>query len=81
MGLSLSYALSITTLLAGFISSFTQTEMQLVSVERTEEYSCGLQTEPQGQNAQVRPATPTFPTMPSLTTFLQKMGCRSSTGF
>uniref|UniRef100_A0A3P9JS00 ATP-binding cassette sub-family C member 10 n=1 Tax=Oryzias latipes TaxID=8090 RepID=A0A3P9JS00_ORYLA len=58
VGLSLSYALSITTLLAGFISSFTQTEMQLVSVERTEEYSCGLQTEPQGQNAQLPPSWP-----------------------
>ncbi|XP_024116451.1 multidrug resistance-associated protein 7 [Oryzias melastigma] len=58
VGLSLSYALSITTLLAGLISSFTQTEMQLVSVERTEEYSCSLQTEPQGHNAQLPPSWP-----------------------
>uniref|UniRef100_A0A7N8YRJ2 ATP-binding cassette, sub-family C (CFTR/MRP), member 10 n=1 Tax=Mastacembelus armatus TaxID=205130 RepID=A0A7N8YRJ2_9TELE len=56
VGLSLSYALSITTLLSGLIFSFTQTEMQLVSVERTEEYSTGLPTEPQHQNMQVRPA-------------------------
>uniref|UniRef100_A0A4W6DWB2 ATP-binding cassette, sub-family C (CFTR/MRP), member 10 n=1 Tax=Lates calcarifer TaxID=8187 RepID=A0A4W6DWB2_LATCA len=47
VGLSLSYALSITTLLSGLIFSFTQTEMQLVSVERTEEYATGLPTEPQ----------------------------------
>ncbi|RVE76679.1 hypothetical protein OJAV_G00011380 [Oryzias javanicus] len=58
VGLSLSYALSITTLLAGLISSFTQTEMQLVSVERTEEYSCSLQTEPQGHHAQLPPSWP-----------------------
>lgn len=73
VGLSLSYALSITTLLAGLISSFTQTEMQLVSVERTEEYSCSLQTEPQGHNAQVRPATPTVPRMPSLTPYFYRI--------
>lgn len=55
VGLSLSYSLSITTLLSGLIFSLTQTEMQLVSVERTEEYSTDLPTEPQNQNTQVRP--------------------------
>lgn len=54
VGLSLSYALSITALLAGLIFNFTQTEMQLVSVERTEEYATGLPSEPQEQNSQVR---------------------------
>lgn len=58
VGLSLSYSLSITMLLSGLIFSFTQTEMQLVSVERTEEYSTGLPTEPQDQNTQVRSADP-----------------------
>ncbi|XP_071395438.1 ATP-binding cassette sub-family C member 10 [Centroberyx affinis] len=58
VGLSLSYALSITGLLSGLIFSFTQTEMQLVSVERTEEYSTGLPTEPQHQNTQLSPAWP-----------------------
>ncbi|KAM6939603.1 ATP-binding cassette sub-family C member 10 [Xenentodon cancila] len=58
VGLSLSYALSITTLLSGLIFSFTQTEMQLVSVERTEEYFTDLPTEPQDQNAQLPPAWP-----------------------
>lgn len=54
VGLSLSYALSITLLLSGLISSFTQTEMQLVSVERTQEYCTELPTEPQQHNAEVR---------------------------
>uniref|UniRef100_A0A3Q3IQJ7 ATP-binding cassette sub-family C member 10 n=1 Tax=Monopterus albus TaxID=43700 RepID=A0A3Q3IQJ7_MONAL len=58
VGLSLSYALSITALLSGLIFSFTQTEMQLVSVERTEEYSTGLPAEPQHQNMQLPPAWP-----------------------
>ncbi|KAM9362938.1 ATP-binding cassette sub-family C member 10 [Symphorus nematophorus] len=58
VGLSLSYALSITMLLSGLIFSFTQTEMQLVSVERTEEYSTGLPTEPQHQNPQLPSAWP-----------------------
>ncbi|MEQ2199661.1 Multidrug resistance-associated protein 7, partial [Xenoophorus captivus] len=56
LGLSLSYALSITQLLSGLIFSFTQTEMQLVSVERTEEYSTELPSEPQQLNEQVRPS-------------------------
>lgn len=55
VGLALSYSLSITMLLSGLIFNFTQTEMQLVSVERTEEYSTELPTEPQNQNQQVRP--------------------------
>uniref|UniRef100_A0A3Q3ALX2 ATP-binding cassette sub-family C member 10 n=1 Tax=Kryptolebias marmoratus TaxID=37003 RepID=A0A3Q3ALX2_KRYMA len=58
VGLSLSYALSITMLLSGLIFSFAQTEMQLVSVERTEEYSTGLPTEPQDVNQQLPPAWP-----------------------
>uniref|UniRef100_A0A8C0WR33 ATP-binding cassette sub-family C member 10 n=1 Tax=Castor canadensis TaxID=51338 RepID=A0A8C0WR33_CASCN len=49
VGLSLSYALSMTGLLSGLVSSFTQTETMLVSVERLEEYSCDLPQEPQGQ--------------------------------
>uniref|UniRef100_A0A8C2YX69 ATP-binding cassette, sub-family C (CFTR/MRP), member 10 n=1 Tax=Cyclopterus lumpus TaxID=8103 RepID=A0A8C2YX69_CYCLU len=58
VGLSLSYALSITDLLSGLIFSFTQTEMQLVSVERTEEYATVLPTEPQNHSAQLPPAWP-----------------------
>lgn len=62
VGLSLSYSLSITMLLSGLISNFTETEMQLVSVERTEEYSTNLPIEPQQLNAQVRPAAALKPT-------------------
>lgn len=53
VGLSLSYALSLTGLLSGLVSSFTQTETMLVSVERLEEYSCDLPQEPQGRPRQV----------------------------
>uniref|UniRef100_A0A4W5PGS3 ATP-binding cassette sub-family C member 10 n=1 Tax=Hucho hucho TaxID=62062 RepID=A0A4W5PGS3_9TELE len=58
VGLSLSYALSITGLLSGLIFNFTQTEMQLVSVERTEEYSTTLPTEPQHSNPQLPTSWP-----------------------
>lgn len=53
VGLSLSYALSLTGLLSGLVSSFTQTEAMLVSVERLEEYSSDLPQEPRGQRPQV----------------------------
>ncbi|XP_045397975.1 ATP-binding cassette sub-family C member 10 isoform X2 [Lemur catta] len=53
VGLSLSYALSLTGLLSGLVSSFTQTEAMLVSVERLEEYSCDLPQEPRGQPLQL----------------------------
>ncbi|XP_077574200.1 ATP-binding cassette sub-family C member 10 isoform X1 [Stigmatopora nigra] len=58
VGLTLSYALSVTALLSGLISSFTQTEMQLVSVERAQEYSSHLPEEPQEQNPELAPAWP-----------------------
>lgn len=54
VGLALSYALSITNLLSGLIFSYAQTEMQLVSVERTEEYSTCIPLEPQQGKAMVR---------------------------
>lgn len=54
MGLSLSYALSITNLLSGLIVSFAQIEMQLVSIERTEEYSTNIPQEPQEARTQFR---------------------------
>ncbi|XP_007934499.1 ATP-binding cassette sub-family C member 10 [Orycteropus afer afer] len=53
VGLSLSYALSLTSLLSGLVNSFTQTEAMLVSVERLEEYSCDLPQEPQGHPLQL----------------------------
>uniref|UniRef100_A0A9J7Z181 ATP-binding cassette sub-family C member 10 n=1 Tax=Cyprinus carpio carpio TaxID=630221 RepID=A0A9J7Z181_CYPCA len=53
VGLSLSYALSITNLLSGLIFSFAQTEMQLVSIERIEEYSTNIPQEPQQASTEV----------------------------
>ncbi|NXL55713.1 MRP7 protein, partial [Chordeiles acutipennis] len=53
VGLALSYALSVTNLLSGVISSFTQTETMMVSVERTEEYTTDIPTEPQDKLVQV----------------------------
>ncbi|XP_012496395.1 PREDICTED: multidrug resistance-associated protein 7 [Propithecus coquereli] len=53
VGLSLSYALSLTGLLSSLVNSFTQTEAMLVSVERLEEYSCDLPQEPWGQPLQL----------------------------
>ncbi|NWX23536.1 MRP7 protein, partial [Aegotheles bennettii] len=53
VGLALSYALSVTNLLSGLISSFTMTETMMVSVERTEEYTTDVPTEPQDKLVQV----------------------------
>nr|DBA27410.1 TPA: hypothetical protein GDO54_011565 [Pyxicephalus adspersus] len=58
VGLSLSYALSITGLLSGLISSFTQTEAMMVSVERAEEYSTMLPREPGEGTVMVEPDWP-----------------------
>ncbi len=38
MGLAISYALSVTNLLSGVVTSFTETEKQMVSVERAVQY-------------------------------------------
>ncbi|NXS08480.1 MRP7 protein, partial [Neodrepanis coruscans] len=53
VGLALSYALSVTNLLSVLISSFTHTEIMMVSVERTEEYSTEIPMEPQDKLVQV----------------------------
>nr|XP_009932675.1 PREDICTED: multidrug resistance-associated protein 7 [Opisthocomus hoazin] len=53
VGLALSYALSVTNLLSGLISSFTMTETMMVSVERTEEYTTDIPMEPQDKLVQV----------------------------
>ncbi|KAL4612819.1 Multidrug resistance-associated protein 7-like [Arapaima gigas] len=58
VGLSLSYALSITGLLSGLIFSFTQMETQMISVERTEEYSTDIPTEPQCARLEVSSSWP-----------------------
>lgn len=54
VGLALSYALSVTNLLSGLISSFTLTETMMVSVERTEEYTTDIPTEPHDKVVQVK---------------------------
>ena len=38
VGLAISYALSVTNLLNGVVTSFTETEKQMVSVERAAQY-------------------------------------------
>ncbi|XP_029448719.1 multidrug resistance-associated protein 7-like isoform X2 [Rhinatrema bivittatum] len=58
VGLALSYALSVTNLLSGLISSFTQTETMLVSVERAQEYSTELPKEREQETIQVAPDWP-----------------------
>ncbi|XP_028903290.1 ATP-binding cassette sub-family C member 10 isoform X1 [Ornithorhynchus anatinus] len=50
VGLALSYALSLTDLLSGLVSTMTQTETMMVSVERVEEYASTLPSEPQDQS-------------------------------
>lgn len=45
VGLALSYALSVTALLSGVITSFTETEKQMVSVERAKQYIDGVPKE------------------------------------
>ncbi|XP_062980311.1 ATP-binding cassette sub-family C member 10 isoform X2 [Elgaria multicarinata webbii] len=58
VGLALSYALSVTNLLSGLITSFTQTETMMVSVERTEEYATEIPIESQEESLQVAPDWP-----------------------
>ncbi|XP_078069644.1 ATP-binding cassette sub-family C member 10 [Mustelus asterias] len=58
VGLALSYALSITNLLSAVVASFTQTEMQMVSVERLDEYTTEIPIEPQEGNVEVPSSWP-----------------------
>lgn len=48
VGLAISYALSVTNLLSGVVTSFTETEKQMVSVERAMQYIHGAPTEREG---------------------------------
>ena len=45
VGLAISYALSVTNLLSGVVTSFTETEKQMVSVERAMQYIKGAPAE------------------------------------
>ena len=53
VGLAISYALSVTNLLSGVVTSFTETEKQMVSVERMGQYITGVPTEKQAGIKQV----------------------------
>eukprot|EP01062_Namystynia_karyoxenos_P068259 TRINITY_DN6263_c1_g1_i1.p1 TRINITY_DN6263_c1_g1~~TRINITY_DN6263_c1_g1_i1.p1 ORF type:complete len:1471 (+),score=387.48 TRINITY_DN6263_c1_g1_i1:72-4415(+) len=50
VGLSLTYALSVTGLLGGLVTSFTETEKEMVNVERAEQYTA-IHPEPGRRNA------------------------------
>ena len=54
MGLAISYALSVTNLLSGVVTSFTETEKEMVSVERAMQYINGAPTESRDGDIQVR---------------------------
>lgn len=45
VGLALSYALSVTSLLSSLVTSFTDTEKEMVSMERADQYIKGLEEE------------------------------------
>lgn len=51
VGLAISYALSVTDRLSGMVTSFTETEKQMVSVERAVQYIEDIPSEvsPQGK--------------------------------
>ena len=49
VGLAISYALSVTNLLSGVVTSFTETEKQMVSVERAMQYIQGAPMEGKGK--------------------------------
>ena len=53
VGLAISYALSVTNLLSGVVTSFTEIEKQMVSVERMGQYINGVSTEKQDDIKQV----------------------------
>ena len=53
VGLAISYALSVTNLLSGVVTSFTETEKQMVSVERMGQYISGVPREKQDGIQQV----------------------------
>ena len=54
VGLAISYALSVTGLLSGVVTSFTETEKQMVSVERAMQYISGAPAETDSGNTQVQ---------------------------
>ena len=57
VGLAISYALSVINLLSGVVTSFTETEKQMVSVKRMGQYINGVSTEKQDDIKQVYTTT------------------------
>ena len=53
VGLAISYALSVTNLLSGVVTSFTETEKEMVSVERAMQYIRGAPVERNNNNNNV----------------------------
>lgn len=53
IGLAISYALSVTSLLGGVINAFTETEREMIAVERVNQYI--EQVEPEKNNVVVDP--------------------------
>jgi len=53
VGLAISYVLSMTALLNGVVTYFTETEKQMVSVERIDQYICDVPQESQSESIQV----------------------------
>lgn len=51
VGLAVSYALSVNALISGVVSSFTETEMEMVSVERAQQYIVNVPHELVGGDA------------------------------
>jgi len=53
VGLAISYVLSLTGLLNGVVTYFTETEKQMVSVERIDQYISDVPEECQAESVQV----------------------------
>lgn len=55
VGLAIAYALSVTSMLGGVVNSFTETEREMVAVERVQQYITGIDCEPQKTALQPAP--------------------------
>lgn len=61
VGLAISYALSVTDRLSGMVTSFTETEKQMVSVERAVEYIEDIPSELSGLTKVIKLVVNSFP--------------------
>ncbi|KAK3914649.1 Multidrug resistance-associated protein 7 [Frankliniella fusca] len=58
VGLAIAYALSVTSMLGGVVNAFTETEREMVAVERVHQYITDIQCEPQKSSMAVPYAWP-----------------------